>query len=919
MVVGSSATTGTYPITITASGGGLTHTTTANLTITSSSQPWQAGFDFRATQGFVTDPTGNYAVLGKATLYPTTTNGVTYGWVSAYGYEQLSSYDLNTAVDPRLAGANDMINSVSPAVFKVDLPAPGTYNVSLAIGLSNGFPACNNSPCQIELRDGSTSLFVLTIPTAISPLGALVDANGSAWSASAWPTSNTSRQITLSGTQLTVLLGTGSGTSSTSSLLAFLGIWANSSGGAPTAMLSPPSLTFGSTVVGTTSPAQSVTLTNNGLATLNITGIVASGDFAQTNKCPALLAGSKNCMIRVTFTPTTTGTSNGAITISDNAGTTPQSLPVTGNGVTTLLAISPHVATLTVGQQQQFSSNMSASWSVDGIPGGNTTVGTISNTGLYGIYTTPATAGTHAVTASSFGMTDTAQVYVSNYYAGVFTYHNDNARTGQNTNETVLTPANVNSTQFGKLFSVPVDGYTYAQPLYVSNLNFNGTTHSVVYIATEHDSLYAIDADNGTVMWQVSLIPAGASTGSPSDVSCAEGWLEIGITGTPVIDSASGTIYLVATTKENGSYVQRLHAIDIINHTEKFGGPIVIQASVNGTGTGSIGGVVKFDPQWEQQRPGLLLQNGQVSIGWASYCDAGPYHGWVIAYNASNLTQQVGVFNNTPNGYQGGIWMSAGGLAGDANFNTFVATGNGDYDGNTEFGDSIVKLSPPSGDTFPVADWFTPWNQNSMNGGDGDLGSGGALLLPDLPAGSPHQHLLVEAGKEGTIYVVDRDNMGKYCSTCTSSDTQIVQELRGALLNPLLATPAYWSGNVYFASASMPVLAFSFNSGGSGLLSTSPIASSSADVSGFGSSLVVSANGNTNGIVWALDNNAFPNCCQIMHAYDAVSLAELYNTSQAPNNRDIPGPALHFNVPMIASGKVYVGSQNELVVYGLLP
>jgi hypothetical protein len=232
---------------------------------------------------------------------------------------------------------------------------------------------------------------------------------------------------------------------------------------------------------------------------------------------------------------------------------------------------------------------------------------------------------------------------------------------------------------------------------------------------------------------------------------------------------------------------------------EKFGGPVAIQASVSGTGDSSTNGVVSFDPQKEQQRPGLLLQNGQVSIGWASYCDARPYHGWVIAYNASNLTQQAGVFNDTPNGYQGGIWMSAGGLAGDANFNTFVATGNGDYDGNTEFGDSIVKLSPPIKDSFAVADWFTPWDQLSMNGNDGDLGSGGVLLLPDLPAGSPHQHLLVEAGKEGTIYVVDRDNMGKFCSTCNGGDSQIVQELEKVLLNALMAAPAYWKGNVYFA------------------------------------------------------------------------------------------------------------------------
>jgi hypothetical protein len=670
--------------------------------------------------------------------------------------------------------------------------------------------------------------------------------------------------------------------------------------------------------VGTTSPDQTITLTNSGLATLDITSIVSSGDFAQTNNCPALLASSIECTISVTFTPTTTATRNGAITITDDAGNSPQSVSLTGNGVTILLAITPQVASLTVGQQQQFTSNMSASWSVDGIPGGDTTVGTISSSGLY---TAPATAGSHSVTATASGMVATAYAYVSNY-AGVFTYHNDNARTGQNTQETVLTPANVNSTQFGKLFSVPVDGSVVAQPLYVANLNFAGTVHNVVYVATENDSLYAIDADNGAVLWQLSLIPQGASSGLISDVNCPEGLFgaKIGITGTPVIDPASGTIYVVTTTKENGTYVQRLHAIDIINHTEKFAGPVAIEASVSGTGASSSSGVVSFDPMRGLQRPGLLLQNGQVSIGWASYCDATPYHGWVIAYNATNLTQQAGVFNDTPNGNQGGIWMSGGGLAGDANFNTYFATGNGDYDGNTEFGDTIINLGPSSNGFFPIETWFTPWDQLTLADIDGDLGSGGVLLLPDLPAGSPHQHLLVEAGKPGTIYLVDRDNMGKYCSTCTSAtgDTNIVQELQGALLNALLATPAYWNGNVYFASNSQPVRAFSFNSGGSGLLSTSPIASSPSNL-GLGSSLVISANGNTNAIVWALDNSSYPNCCEVLHAYDAISLNELYNSSQAPNNRDAGGGALHFNVPMIANAKVYVGAQGMLVVYGLLP
>ena len=914
MAVGSSVATGSYPITVTASGGGITHTATVNLTTTSSSQAWQAGFDFRATQGFVTDPAGDYAVRGTATLYPTTGNGVTYGWASAYGYEQLTSYDLNAAVDPRLAGANAMVNNVSPAVFKVDLPAPGTYNVSLAIGLSDDFPACNNSPCQVEFRDGSTSLFILTIPTAISPLGAFVDANGQTWSAAAWPTSNTTRQITLAGTQLTMLLGTG-GTSSSASWLSFLGLTQQTS--------STPNFT-----VAASPTAVSVATGSSGSSTITTTAV---GGF---NSAISLSASGAPSGVTVSFNPTSIsgGAGSSTMTMAVGSSVATGSYPITvtasGGGITHTatvnltatspsLTISPHVVTLTVGQQQQFTANMSASWSVDGIPGGSTTVGTISSSGLY---TAPATAGSHTVTATGSGMTATAYAYVSNY-AGVFTYHNDNARTGQNTQETALTPANVNSTQFGKLFSVAVEGNVVAQPLYVANLNFSGTIHNVVYVATENDNLYAIDADNGTILWNLSLIPSGASTGLISELGCPNGLFgnNVGITGTPVIDPASGTIYLVTTTKENGSYVQRLHAIDIINQTEKFEGPVVIEASVSGTGDSSSGGVVSFEPMHELQRPGLLLQNGQVSIGWAGYCDARPYHGWVITYNATNLTQQVGVFNDTPNGNSGGIWMSGGGLAGDANFNTYFATGNGDYNGAGDFGDSILKLGPPSNDSFPVADWFTPWDQATMAATDGDLGSGGVLLLPDLPSGSPHQHLLVEAGKEGTIYLIDRDNMGKFCSNCNGGDSQIAQELKNVLLNPLLATPAYWNGNVYFASESMPVLGFSFNAGGSGLLSTSPVQSSTNNLGDFGSSLVVSANGNSNGIVWALDNAAYPNCCQILHAYDAASLAELYNSNQAPNNRDTPGAALHFNVSMIADGKVFVASQNELVIYGLLP
>ncbi|PYV23369.1 MAG: hypothetical protein DMG24_14120 [Acidobacteria bacterium] len=251
--------------------------------------------------------------------------------------------------------------------------------------------------------------------------------------------------------------------------------------------------------------------------------------------------------------------------------------------------------------------------------------------------------------------------------ANVTTQHNNNARTGANTQETILTPANVNSSQFGKLFSVPVDGYVYAQPLYLSGVPISGGTHNVLYVATEHDSLYAIDANSGAILWKVSFIntASGVTTVSTTDVSCTDLEAEIGITSTPVIDTSTNTIYVLARTKENGSFFQRLHAIDTITGAEKFGGPVVIQASVPGTGAGSSGGTVQFDPLTQNPRAGLLLNNGHVIMGWSSLCDNDPYHGWVISYSAGTLAQE-GAFNDTPNGTEGGIWMSGAGFAADA-------------------------------------------------------------------------------------------------------------------------------------------------------------------------------------------------------------------------------------------------------------
>ena len=503
----------------------------------------------------------------------------------------------------------------------------------------------------------------------------------------------------------------------------------------------------------------------------------------------------------------------------------------------------------------------------------------------------------------------------------VTTQHNDNSRTGQNIGETILTSSNVNVNNFGKLFTQRVDGQVYAQPLYLPNVIIPGKgTHNVVYAVTEHDSVYAFDADsntggNASPLWQASFIDPthGITPVSNGDVGCSDMAPEIGITGTPVIDSATGTLYVVAKTKESGRFAQRLHALDVATGAEKFGGPVLIKAKARGTGDGSINGFIFFNPLREGQRPGLLLQNGSVYIGWASHCDIGPYHGWIISYDAATLAQ-TGVWNATPNGGLGGFWASGAGLAGDASFNTYVVTGNGTFDVNArglDYGDSIIKLPLPNSGRFKVTDFFTPFDQQMLNDADLDLGSGGILLLPDQSG--PHQHLLVQAGKEGTIYLIDRDNMGHYNP---NNNNQIVQSLDTAI-GGMWAMPAWWNNNVYFGGNGDYLKLYTFDTN-TGLLSTTP-ASQSGTFFGYpGTTPSISANGTSNAIAWALETDAFNTGSAILHAYDATDLSnEIYNTTLNAS-RDDPGIAVKFTVPTIANGKVYVPAVKKLSVYGLL-
>ena len=449
----------------------------------------------------------------------------------------------------------------------------------------------------------------------------------------------------------------------------------------------------------------------------------------------------------------------------------------------------------------------------------------------------------------------------------------------------------------------------------MSNVNIQGKgVYNVVYVATEHDSVYALDADGARTpgagpLWSVSFInpAAGVTTVPAQDTGCGQIVPEIGITSTPVIDAASGTIYVVAMTKETSggavNYVQRLHALDITTGAERPGSPVVIQATYPGTGEG--GSTVVFDPKSYKQRPGLLLLNGVVYTTWSSHCDIGTYHGWIIGYDATTL-RQAAVYCDTPNGSEGSFWQGGAAPAADAAGNMYVVSGNGTFDyasGGPDLGESYIKLSTGSG--LSVADYFTPFNYDALNRGDVDTGSAGVALLPDEAGGGGHPHLMVSAGKEGRIYLLDRDNMGKFQA---GSDSQIVQSMANAV-GPLFGIPAYFNGSVYFGGSFDHLKAFAI---ANGRLSTAPTSTSRETFAFPGCVPTVSSSGNANGIVWVLDPSA------TLRAYDAADLGrELYNSDQN-SARDGLGSYVKFSVPTVANGKVFAGTQGALVVYGLL-
>jgi hypothetical protein len=599
---------------------------------------------------------------------------------------------------------------------------------------------------------------------------------------------------------------------------------------------------------------------------------------------------------------TVTATTTGSAGISATAAVTVFAMSVSGTS-TTIAPSGTDQFNVTV----QGLSNTSVTWSTDGIVNGNASVGTITATGLY---TAPFALGAHTIAASSAANSSalaSRSVTVINSSPGaVLTYHNDDARDGAYVEETSLTPANVNSTQFGKLFSYPVDGQIYGQPLYLPNLNIVGATHDVIFVATQNDSVYAFDADatsaqTAQTFWQISLgtfvVKDDYSGVSPN----------VGILSTPVIDVTTNTMYVVAESSSGALFT--LHALDVTTGKEKFGGPVTITGTYPGTGVDSSGGNISLEVDC-YQRMGLALNpiSNAIYIPFGS-CN----HGWVLAYDKTSL-KQTAVFNDTPDGAGGGLWASGGAAAiDDTNGSLYLMSGVDEGDQNYSqllYNDSFLRLDPTN---LSVVDFFAPDNNLVLAENDADLGSGSPILIPDI---SPS--VTIGGGKDGNVFVVNRDNMGSF----SSSTNNVIQSVKACprQYDNIFSTPVYWNGLLYYHCEGDVLKAFSWTNG---LLSAQPVAMATAVYVNHGAIASLSASGTTNGIVWDVDNSSYTSTGvgsgpAVLHAYNATNVAtELYNSSQA-GSRDVAGAALKFTVPTIAGGKVFVTTSDELDIYGLL-
>jgi hypothetical protein len=694
----------------------------------------------------------------------------------------------------------------------------------------------------------------------------------------------------------------------------------------------PPSVTAPS--IATQPQSQSVTVGQtatfsaaaNGTAPLtfqwqrNMANITMNANSA-TYTTPATQAGDDGAMFRVVVTNSAGSATSNAATLSVTAASTkpsittqPANQSVAVNATATFTVVASGTAPLTY-QWIQGTTNIPNSNS----PSFTTVAVTAGDNGQTFKVAVSNSAG--SITSNSATLTVTS---ISTGSANVLTYHNDNARTGQNLNETTLTTANVKSATFGKIgFFSTLEGNASvalvdAEPLYVSNLTVAGASHNVLYVATEHDTVFAFDADTGAQLWKTSLL--GSNETTSDDRGCSQVDPEIGITSTPVIDlkaGAHGTIFAVAMSKNGSTYFQRLHALDLTTGAEQSGSPTTIQATF--PLPGHAGQVATFDPKQYKERSALLLLNGVIYTTWASHCDFSPYQAWIMGYSESTL-QQTSVLNITPNGSLGAFWGAGAGPAADSDGNFYVLSGNGTFDNtldgsmfpvDSDFGNGFLKILP-SANAMSVSDYFMMHDSTSESNGDTDLGSGGPMILPDnIPDNmGNHWNLAVGAGKDGRIYVVNRNLMGKFNTT---NDNAIYQELDGALPNGVWSTSAYFNNTVYYGSVSSPLQAFTISNA---KLAVAPHQSPSSF--GYpGTTPSISANGSSNGIVWAMESGSTGG---VLHAYDATNLAtELYNSNQSGTRDHYPTNGnCKFVTPVIANGKVFLPTATGVVVFGLL-
>jgi outer membrane protein assembly factor BamB len=685
-----------------------------------------------------------------------------------------------------------------------------------------------------------------------------------------------------------------------------------------------------------------------GMVTVAITGL-PTGVTAQ----PAMLTLTPGTPQNVTVTAAAAAVSGSAtLTFTGTSGTLTHSATVAATITAPpppdfTLILSPTSLTImagAAGSQVSVTATALNSFSgtvavaITGLPTGVTaqpatlslTPGITQSTTLTAAITTPAATPTITFTGTSGTLTHSAILALSVQAApmtnapDVTTYHYDVARDGLNAKETILTQTNVNSAQFGKIGFDTVDGKVDAQPLYLANVIIAGQLHNVLYVASEHGSVYAFDADSGAQIWKTSILGSGETTSD--NHNCSQITPEIGITSTPVIDrkqGANGTIFTVGMSKDaSGKYHQRLHALDITTGAEISGSPTEITASYPGTGDNTQNGNVIFDPSQYAERAALLLLNGNIYTGWTSHCDAGLYTGWVMAYSESTL-QQTQLLNLTPNGHEGSIWMTGDGMAADSNGFIYLLDANGTFDttfdangfpANGDYGNAMVKLS--TNGKLAVVDYFETYNTNAESADDLDLGSGGELLLPDQTDANGHVfHLIVAAGKDTNIYLANRDNMGKFNPANNPMDSNIYQELPRAMAGLVYSTPAYFNGVLYYAADGDTLKAFPLTNA---VMATAPSSHSAVTFQHPGPTPSISANGTQNGIVWALESTV--TAPGVLHAYDPANLAhEFYNSNQAVAGRDSFGNGNKFITPMIVNGKVYVGTQTGIAVFGLLP